>query len=231
MSPPQVAFIDTEGTFRPERVRAIAARFNLDPDAVLDNVRARACGGARTAPCFGAKLAACPPIHQHNLTPCADPVRARVHARGAAGPAGGHRRQDGGRALRACARVYELLTPAQGVRMLAPTPAIERAQNARAPLRKMRVRWRALAQPAQRTRKLAPPPPRPAEAAHYRLHHGQLQARTPNLCAVCTGGSRVAAALQSLKSCHLGPRALGHTTGPTLWGAASSASASRSWAS
>jgi hypothetical protein len=36
---PKVAYIDTEGTFRPERVRAIAARFNLDPDAVLDNVR------------------------------------------------------------------------------------------------------------------------------------------------------------------------------------------------
>lgn len=35
----KVAFVDTEGTFRPERVRAIAARFNLDPDAVLDNVR------------------------------------------------------------------------------------------------------------------------------------------------------------------------------------------------
>ena len=35
-----MAFIDTEGTFRPERVRAIAARFNLDPDAVLDNVSA-----------------------------------------------------------------------------------------------------------------------------------------------------------------------------------------------
>ncbi|GBF98329.1 meiotic recombination [Raphidocelis subcapitata] len=34
----KVAFVDTEGTFRPERVRAIAARFNLDPDAVLDNI-------------------------------------------------------------------------------------------------------------------------------------------------------------------------------------------------
>jgi hypothetical protein len=43
--PPQVAFIDTEGTFRPERVRAIAARFNLDPDAVLDNVREIFVGG------------------------------------------------------------------------------------------------------------------------------------------------------------------------------------------
>jgi hypothetical protein len=35
----KAAYVDTEGTFRPERIRAIAARFNLDPDAVLDNVR------------------------------------------------------------------------------------------------------------------------------------------------------------------------------------------------
>jgi RecA/RadA recombinase len=34
----KAAYVDTEGTFRPERIRAIAARFNLDPDAVLDNV-------------------------------------------------------------------------------------------------------------------------------------------------------------------------------------------------
>ena len=34
----QVAYIDTEGTFRPERVRPIALRFGLDPDAVLSNV-------------------------------------------------------------------------------------------------------------------------------------------------------------------------------------------------
>ena len=34
----QVAFIDTEGTFRAEKIRAIAARFDLDADAVLDNV-------------------------------------------------------------------------------------------------------------------------------------------------------------------------------------------------
>lgn len=30
-----------EGTFRPERIRAIASRFNLDTEAVLDNVRER----------------------------------------------------------------------------------------------------------------------------------------------------------------------------------------------
>ena len=34
----QVAFIDTEGTFRPERIHPIAARFNLDAEAVLENV-------------------------------------------------------------------------------------------------------------------------------------------------------------------------------------------------
>ena len=34
----KVAFIDTEGTFRPERIRPIAVRYNLDPDAVLENI-------------------------------------------------------------------------------------------------------------------------------------------------------------------------------------------------
>jgi hypothetical protein len=34
----QVAYIDTEGTFRPERISAIAERFQLDAKAVLDNV-------------------------------------------------------------------------------------------------------------------------------------------------------------------------------------------------
>jgi RecA/RadA recombinase len=34
----QVAFVDTEGTFRPERIAAIAERFQLDQKAVLDNV-------------------------------------------------------------------------------------------------------------------------------------------------------------------------------------------------
>jgi hypothetical protein len=33
-----------EGTFRPERIRAIAARFNLDTEAVLDNVSGRPAG-------------------------------------------------------------------------------------------------------------------------------------------------------------------------------------------
>ena len=35
----KVAYIDTEHTFRPDRIRPIAVRFGLDPDAVLDNVR------------------------------------------------------------------------------------------------------------------------------------------------------------------------------------------------
>ncbi|XP_018016362.1 meiotic recombination protein DMC1/LIM15 homolog [Hyalella azteca] len=34
----KVIFIDTENTFRPDRLRGIADRFNLDQDAVLDNV-------------------------------------------------------------------------------------------------------------------------------------------------------------------------------------------------
>ncbi|KAJ3311118.1 Meiotic recombination protein dmc1 [Blyttiomyces sp. JEL0837] len=34
----KVAFIDTEGTFRDDRIRAIARRFELDPDEVLNNI-------------------------------------------------------------------------------------------------------------------------------------------------------------------------------------------------
>ena len=34
----RVAYIDTESTFRPERVRPIAERFGLDPDATLENI-------------------------------------------------------------------------------------------------------------------------------------------------------------------------------------------------
>ncbi|XP_041363265.1 meiotic recombination protein DMC1/LIM15 homolog [Gigantopelta aegis] len=34
----KVVFIDTENTFRPDRLRSIADRFNLDQNAVLDNV-------------------------------------------------------------------------------------------------------------------------------------------------------------------------------------------------
>ena len=39
----QVAYIDTEGTFRPERIAPIAARYNLDLPSVLDNVRCACC--------------------------------------------------------------------------------------------------------------------------------------------------------------------------------------------
>ena len=34
----KAAYIDTEGTFRPERLKAIATRFGLDPEEVLENV-------------------------------------------------------------------------------------------------------------------------------------------------------------------------------------------------
>lgn len=35
---PQVAFIDTEGTFRPDRIRAVAERFGVDGDMALENI-------------------------------------------------------------------------------------------------------------------------------------------------------------------------------------------------
>ncbi|KAJ1537282.1 Meiotic recombination protein dmc1 [Nowakowskiella sp. JEL0078] len=34
----RAAFIDTEGTFRPERILAIATRFGVDPEAALENI-------------------------------------------------------------------------------------------------------------------------------------------------------------------------------------------------
>lgn len=34
----KVVYVDTESTFRPDRLRAIADRFSLDQEAVLDNV-------------------------------------------------------------------------------------------------------------------------------------------------------------------------------------------------
>ncbi|KAJ8658144.1 meiotic recombinase Dmc1 [Lichtheimia ornata] len=34
----KAAYIDTEGTFRPDRIRAIADRFGVDPDITLDNI-------------------------------------------------------------------------------------------------------------------------------------------------------------------------------------------------
>jgi meiotic recombination protein DMC1 len=33
-----VLYIDTENTFRPERIKQIAGRFGLDPEAVLGNI-------------------------------------------------------------------------------------------------------------------------------------------------------------------------------------------------
>lgn len=33
-----MAYIDTESTFRPDRIGPIAERFNLDPEAVLENI-------------------------------------------------------------------------------------------------------------------------------------------------------------------------------------------------
>ena len=34
----KVLYIDTENTFRPERIKQIAARYNLDPEQVLNNI-------------------------------------------------------------------------------------------------------------------------------------------------------------------------------------------------
>lgn len=34
----KVAYIDTEGTFRPEKICPIAERFGLDPTEVLENI-------------------------------------------------------------------------------------------------------------------------------------------------------------------------------------------------
>ena len=33
-----VIYIDTEGTFRPDKILAIAERFNLDPEQTLNNI-------------------------------------------------------------------------------------------------------------------------------------------------------------------------------------------------
>jgi len=34
----KVAYIDTEGTFRPERIQPIAERYGLDHESVLENI-------------------------------------------------------------------------------------------------------------------------------------------------------------------------------------------------
>ncbi|KAJ9653177.1 Meiotic recombination protein dmc1 [Coniosporium apollinis] len=46
----KVAYVDTEGTFRPERIQQIAERFGVDPDQALDNISyARAQNGEHQA--------------------------------------------------------------------------------------------------------------------------------------------------------------------------------------
>ena len=40
---PQVAYIDTEGTFRPDRIRSIADRFGVNGDMALENILYGAC--------------------------------------------------------------------------------------------------------------------------------------------------------------------------------------------
>lgn len=45
----KAAFIDTEGTFRPERIRSIAERFGVDPDQALENILV-ARGDSRSSP-------------------------------------------------------------------------------------------------------------------------------------------------------------------------------------
>jgi meiotic recombination protein DMC1 len=39
----KAAYIDTEGTFRPERIAQIAERYGLDPDTALDNILVARC--------------------------------------------------------------------------------------------------------------------------------------------------------------------------------------------
>lgn len=34
----KVLYVDTEGTFRPDRIRSIAERFEIDPDICLENI-------------------------------------------------------------------------------------------------------------------------------------------------------------------------------------------------
>jgi meiotic recombination protein DMC1 len=34
----KVAYIDTEGTFRPERIESVALRYGVDPASILDNI-------------------------------------------------------------------------------------------------------------------------------------------------------------------------------------------------
>ncbi len=56
----RVAYVDTEGTFRPKRIAEIAKRFQLDPDAVLNNVSS-CCLGAGKMQSYA--LACCSLLH------------------------------------------------------------------------------------------------------------------------------------------------------------------------
>lgn len=61
----KVAYIDTEGTFRPERIAAIAQRFGFEPEGVLNNVRALcAVGPACRIAGPVSRAAALTPAHQ-----------------------------------------------------------------------------------------------------------------------------------------------------------------------
>ena len=39
----KVLYIDTEGNFRPERIKSIATRFSLEPEGVLENIIVARC--------------------------------------------------------------------------------------------------------------------------------------------------------------------------------------------
>ena len=56
----RVAYVDTEGTFRPKRIAEIAKRFQLDPDAVLNNVSKCCLRAGKVQLCA---LACCSPLH------------------------------------------------------------------------------------------------------------------------------------------------------------------------
>ena len=99
----------TKGTFRPERVMQIAARYNLDPKAVLDNVRDGFLGGESPAAARRRRSENAPhppknPPHTHSTTTNKqtnkinkqpDHVVPRLHARAPDGPADAGRRRHG----------------------------------------------------------------------------------------------------------------------------------------
>jgi RecA/RadA recombinase len=88
----KVAFIDTEGTFRPERIRPIAQRFNLDIDAVLENVRGLELSLLSDAWCSSARRSLCWTARPIRSTMCMQIVHARAYT---------HEQQMGERACQA----------------------------------------------------------------------------------------------------------------------------------